>query len=189
MNLDLHRVNAALRRAITIDQKRYLPFARDAVRVKNNYRGLYEISVERPLLSASSVVVSALMPATELYPGGSQGKGWLATTVLVPSGKQVNINDLFVNPARALPVLANAWKNQLRRTNADAWECVADHLGDYAPTASNYQYFALTQRGLAVGFWQEPACNRLRAVIPYSTLRPHLNSLGSKLVAGVRAPA
>src|SRR6266540_5326216 len=149
-NSDLRRVNAALRRAIIADQKRYLPFARDAVRVKNEYRGLYETSVERPLLSASSVVVSALMPATELYPGGSLGKGWLAITVLVPAGRHINIKDLFVDPARALPVLANAWKDQFRRTNADAWECVAQHLSDYAPTAANYQYFALTQHGLAV---------------------------------------
>jgi hypothetical protein len=188
-NLDLARVNAALRRAIIADQMRYAPFARDAVRIKNDYRGLYETSVERSLLSASSVVVSALMPATELYPGGSLGKGWLATTVLVPSGRRIHINDLFVNPARALPVLANAWKEQLRRTNADSWECVAQHASDYAPVASNYQYFALTERGLAVGFWQEPACNRLYAIVRYPTLRPYLSALGSKVVAGVRPPA
>jgi hypothetical protein len=66
--LDLRKVNAALREAVLADQREYAPDARKAARIPNRYRGVYRTSIDRRLLSASTVVVSALMPATELYP-------------------------------------------------------------------------------------------------------------------------
>jgi hypothetical protein len=187
-DLDLRKVNAALREAVLADQRQYAPYARKAARVANPYRGVYRTSVDRRLISASTVVVSALMPATELYPGGSLGKGWLAVTVRVPSGAPVRITDLFATPSRGLRVLAKAWKAQVRRANPETWPCVRLHLPDYRPSASNYRYFALALRGLAVGFWQEEACNRLQATVPYPILRPYLSKLGARLIAGVRRP-
>jgi hypothetical protein len=187
-DLDLRKVDAALHEAVLADQRAYAPDARKAARMPNPYRGVYRTSVDRRLLSASTVVVSALLPATELYPGGSLGKGWLAMTVRVPSGAPVRIGQLFTDSTRGLRVLADAWKAQFRRVNPDAWQCVRLHLRDYRPAPSNYRYFALTSRGIAVGFWQEPACNRLQATVPYTLLRPYLSSLGKQLVDGVRRP-
>jgi hypothetical protein len=185
-DLDLRKVNAALREAVLADQREYAPRARKAARLGNPYRGVYQTSVDRRLLAASTVVVSALMPATELYPGGSLGKGWLAVTVRVPSGALVRITDLFVDPSRGVRVVANAWKARMRRT--PLWPCVAKDLSRYRPPARNYRYFALTPDGLAVGFWQEEACNRLQATVRYSILRPYLSPLGTRLIAGVRRP-
>lgn len=68
------------------------------------------------------------------------------------------------------------------------WPCVSQFPEDYAPRAHNYRYFALTIRGLAVGFWQAPACDRLQATVRYSHVRPYLSKLGERLVAGVRRP-
>jgi hypothetical protein len=187
-DLDLRKANAALRKAVLADQRAYAPDARKAARMPNRYRGVYRTSVDRRLLSASTVVVSALLPATELYPGGSLGKGWLAMTVRVPSGAPVRISQLFTDSTRGLRVLADEWKAQFRRANPDAWQCVRLHLRDYRPAPSNYRYFALTPRGIAVGFWQEPACNRLQATVSYALLRPYLSRLGKQLVDGVRRP-
>jgi hypothetical protein len=186
--LDLRKVNAALREGVLADQRAYAPDARKAARMPNPYRGVYRTSVDPRLLSASTVVVSALLPATELYPGGSLGKGWLAMTVRVPSAAPVRINQLFTESSRGLQVLADAWKAEFRRANPAAWPCVGLHLSDYRPAPSNYRYFALTPRGIAVGFWQEPACNRLQATVSYALLRPYLSSLGKQLVNGVRRP-
>jgi hypothetical protein len=184
--VDLGKVNAALRQAVLFDQREYAPYARKAARVANPYRGVYRTSIDRRLLSASTVVVSALMPTTELYPGGSLGKGWVAMTVGVPTGEAVRITDLFADPPQGLRALAMAWKAQMRKTRL--WSCIAKDLTRYRPTARNYRHFALTPNGLAIGTWQEEACNRLQASVPYALLRSYLSNLGRRLVAGVRRP-
>jgi hypothetical protein len=188
--VDLRAVNNARREGVLADQREYAPAARKAsIRNAKWYRGVYQTSVDRRLLSASTVVVSALLPATKLYPGGNNGRTWVAVTVRVPSGAPVGISDLFVEPARALPLLAKAFKAQVRRTEPRMWRpCVTYYPSVYLPTARNFRHFALTPRGLALGFWQVPACNRLQATVPYSIVQPYLSKLGAALIAGVRAP-
>jgi hypothetical protein len=188
-NLDLSAVNSGLREGVLLDQREYAPAARkNSAGTAKRYRGVYETSIDRRLLSASTVVVSALMPATKLYPGGNEGNTWVAVTVRVPSGRLVSISSLFADPSRGLRALASAWKARVRRTNPRMWPCVRFHLPDYRPGARRYRYFALTAHGLAVGFWQEPACDRLAATVPYAVLRPYLGKLGMTLIAGVRRP-
>jgi len=73
--MDLRKVNIALREAVLRDQREFAPFARKgAIGTAKGYRGIYRTSVSRRLLSASTVVVSALMPAIEQYPGGVWAK-------------------------------------------------------------------------------------------------------------------
>jgi hypothetical protein len=189
-NLDLRKVNAALRAAVLADQREFAPFARrGAIGTAKRYRGVYRTVVDRRFASASTVVVSALMPAIEQFPGGSLGNGWVAATVRVPSGTPVAISDLFADPSRGVRVLAAEWKTRFRRASPDAWPCVRLHPSSYRPVPRNYRHFALTPRGVVVGFWQEAACNRLQATVPYSVLRPYLSGLGSRLIAGVRPPS
>lgn len=183
-SLDLSRVNAALRQAILADQRAYAPSARRYATDAQRYRGVYATSVDRRLLSASTVVVSALMPAVKLYPGGNEGRGWVSATVRVPSAKAVQITDLFARPTRGLRALALAWKARIRGTPVAA--CVRIIPSSFRPTAHNYRFFALTARGLAIGFWQPPACDRLHATIPYAVLRPHFSELGATLIRGVQ---
>src|ERR1700687_3127070 len=62
-NIDLTRVNAALREGVIADQRAYAPGARKAALIAGrNCRGIYWTSVDRTLLSASTVVVSAILP-------------------------------------------------------------------------------------------------------------------------------
>jgi hypothetical protein len=146
---------------------------------------VYRTAVERKYLSASTVVVSALMPLTrELFPGQHEGDGWLAITVQVSSGKRVTISDLFASPKRGLHALAAAWKAQIRRTSGA--RCVGIYRDHYRPTAANYRAFALTPRGLAVGSWELAACSRLVATVRYGPLRSYLSKAGAELIEGVR---
>src|SRR2546429_5949289 len=111
-------------------------------------------------MSASTVVVSALLPATrEVFPGQSGGDDWLAMTVRVPSGTRVTITDLFKSPDRGLHVLAAAWKARIRRTGGGP--CPHGYREVHAPTARDYRAFALTPTGLAVGTSEVAACYRL----------------------------
>jgi len=188
-DIDLRAVNAALRRVVLEDQQRYSPSARAAAKVAGkDARGVYQTSVDRRLLSASTVVVSVLMPAIELYPGGTEGSGWVAGTVRVPSGAAVTLTDLFVRPAQALPVLAREWKAQLRRTTPRRWVCVTQLPSLLRPSTSNYRNFALIPRGLAVGIHGHASCAGFQATVPYASLRPYLSKLGLRLVSGVRPP-
>jgi len=141
----------------------------------------------RRYLSASTGVVSALLPMRELYPGGNDGDGWIAVTVRVPSGERVSLGQLFTDPSVALPALAGAWLGRL--TDGERTYCVVNYLADYTPTLSHYKNYALTPEGIAVGFWQEPACERLAAIVPYSAIRPYLSPFGQRVVATVRAPS
>jgi hypothetical protein len=187
-NRDPRPVNAALRRGILADQREYAPRARkSAERAGSACYGIYETLVDRRLLSASTVVVSALLPATHLYPCGTEGRGWVAVTARVPSGASVEISDLFLDPSRGLRVLAAAWKVQVRRTQPRIWPCAKASFSS-RPTPRSFRHFALTPRGLAIGFHQWPACDRVRGIVPYRVLRRYLSPLGKRLVAGVRRP-
>ena len=179
-------VNQALRQAVLDEQRRYAPSARRAVRVSRLYRGVFQTSVVREYVSASTSVVSALLPLRELYPGGNDGDGWIAVTVRVPSGDPVTLGQLFTDPSVALPALAGAWLGRL--TDGERTHCVVNYLDDYTPTLSHYRNYALTPAGIAVGFWQEPACERLAAIVPYSAIRHYLSPFGHRLIGTVRAP-
>ena len=102
------------------DQRAYAPSARRAAKMAGkDGRGVYETSVNRRLLSASTRVVSALIPALELYPNGNDN----AATIRC-------VREAVHDPD---PVIARGFE----------------------PTANNYRYFALTSRGVAVGFRME----------------------------------
>jgi hypothetical protein len=133
--------------------------------------------------------VRALLPAIKLYPCGTEGRTWVATTVRVSSAARVSITDLFVQPAPALRVLERAWKTQIRRSQPRMWQCAKASSATFPPTAHNYRYFALTPRGLALGLGQgAPTCDRVQGTVPYPILRPYLSRLGATLIAGVRRP-
>lgn len=178
------RTNVALRRVVVRAERRYAPSARRH-QVRNSI-GIYQTAIDRGLTSASTVVVSALIPALELYPGGSGGQTWISATIDVRSGKVISLRQLLANPPLALAVLASEWKAQLRHTVPGA--DLAKDADGYTPSFGHYRNFALTPTGLAFGFGQGPAGSRISAVIPYRLVHPYLTPLGKRLVAGVRRP-
>jgi hypothetical protein len=189
--LDLRRVNAALREAVLDDQRSYAVSAAKYAKLNPHGcgGGIYKVTTNRRLLSASSTVVSVLLPATELYPCGNDGQLWVSTTVRVPSGERVTLAQLFTDPeGSGLQALGVAWFRVIARANDWRLRCVVANARDYEPTLEHYRLFALTPRGLALAFFQEPACSRIEAIVPYPLLRPYLSALGRKLVAAVRTP-
>lgn len=193
----LGAVNAALRAAVVADQRAYALEARSArAYLDRNHpnprdpyrRGFYRMAVERPFVSASTVVVSALLPAKhEAFGGQPGGDDWFSTTVLVPSGRRVEITDLFRDRSRGLQAFGRAWKAQLRRQGLGA--CLDGYGRVYEGTVGTHPQFALTPNGLAVGIDEEAACYALGVTIPYRALRRHMSKLGMKLIAGVRRPS
>jgi hypothetical protein len=202
----LARVNAALGKALRDDQQQYATSARQEEADNNSAvfdpgvgAGLYDMYPNAQLMSASTVVVSALVPVDRYYPGGTDSNGWLAVTVLVPSGSVVNLSSIFADPTKALAALAANFKAEVVRSNSCIRAGLADPINgslnaqDFNPTLANYQYFALTTNGIAVGFpagqGGSPACGPLQATVPYPALQPYLNDLGKTLVADVRLAA
>jgi hypothetical protein len=190
---DLRAVNAGLRAAVLADQRAFAPYAlREKKLLPTTGRGDYRTALDgtpnsRSYVASSTAVVSALFPRTqEVFEGQSGGDGWLGITVRVPSGKRVTITDLFANPMQGIKALAAAWHGEIRRTVGAP--CLRIYSSVYAPTPENYRSFALTATGIAVGTPEEAACYRLSAIVPYSTIRPYLSTLGSTLITGVRQP-
>jgi uncharacterized protein DUF3298 len=191
------QANAALFEVLHDDQRTFAKIARKQLRqpysLWRRFTGTYETRPRRGLISASTVVVSALVAQRQLFPGGNDGDRWLSVTVRVSNGSRIVITDLFARPADGLRVLAETVRKQLQATNP----CVRKSrspftLRGFAPTATHYRHFALTPSGLAVGFnlgdVAEVPCGRVVSVVPYSSVRPHLGKLGQELVAGVRRP-
>jgi hypothetical protein len=182
----LDAVNASLRQELLVDQHRFASEAgKDRRGLPPDNRGRYSTAIDRRYLSASSVVVSALLPATrEAFPGQHGGDGWLGITVQAPSGRVVGISDLFADPRRGIGALAATWKARIRQT--DARPCLSLYAVAYTATVEHYSAFALTHDGIAVGSTEIEACYRLVATVPYATLRPYFSRLGLRLIAGVR---
>lgn len=201
-NIDLSLVNTRLRTAVLNDEQ---SFARTALRARTKVPpalrsslGTYETAPDAALISASSVVVSALIPTLRLYQIGNDGAGWLAVTVDVRTGRRVGLPQLFRDRSSGVVVVARAARGQLLRTNI----CVRNAFNDRVngklfasglnALPSNYEYFALTEHGLAIGFpigqLAGPSCGRVETTVPYALLRPRLSRLGAELVAGVRRP-
>lgn len=178
------RANIVLRRAVVSEQRRYARAARRAG--LPSAAGAYETAIDPSLVSASSVVVSALIPSFAVRPGGGARQTWISATVDLRSGKEVSLRELLASPSLALPLLVRDWQAQLR--GSASWRYVARDPARYTPTFSHYRQFALTPAGLAFGFAQESAGVRFAAVIPYRLVRPYLSPLGRRLVAGVRRP-
>jgi hypothetical protein len=184
---DLRRVNAALRRIITSDQRAYVKSARRAARDSgSSVRGTYGTWVDAGTVSASTIVVSVLMRANRVFPGGTKGGDVVSGTVLVPSGRRIGVTRLFTEPTRALTVLAREFKRAYLRQNPTLAACL-----DYVrlrPTAENLRHFALLPDGMAVGSGAG-ICTWVIATVPYDRLRPHFSELARKLIEGVRSPA
>jgi hypothetical protein len=188
-SVDVRRVNEALRSAIVADERAIEPNAkRCSIGTNKAYRGIYSVQFNRTLLSASSKVVSALLPAVKVCPGGNDGHGWIAVTVRVPSGVSLSLSDLLRDPPRAIPALVAEWKARVRRVDPGFWQrCISPYPFLYVATSANVRYFALTSEGLALGFPQAPACERSSAILGYRSIASLLSSKGKSIATEVRA--
>ncbi len=183
-NVELQGVNRAVRDALLADQRAFEPSARRYAkhvagrRLPSRYPGYYETELDRTLISASSVVVSVLIPrARALLPLRPGSDGWLGVTVRVPSGARVLLPELFDRRARARRVL----EAQIR--SAEFFD--ASVRRDPAAALRNTR-FAVLPSGLAVGV--VGAANQDEVIVPYRALRPYLSPLGRALAAGARWP-
>ncbi|WP_194904123.1 alpha/beta fold hydrolase [Catenulispora rubra] len=190
----LDAVNAALRRLITDDQQRmrdnYLQIYGSATQ-PGSYPGIYSSDPSKGEVSATTAVVSVLIPSTGIFPGGNDGDHWVSATMLVPSAKPVTFDSLFADPARARETISEAVLAHF----LDPGQCVAQQLADpsaparlgLAPTPDNYKHFAITPAGLTVGFDQGEigmeACDRQSFTIGWPQLRSLLSPTGRTLVA------
>jgi len=175
------RTNIALRRALVADQRSYARSARQHAAAR--WDGAYETTIDGQLTSASTVVVSALIPTLKLYPGDTGGQTWISATIDVHSGKPVSLSQILASPALALPALIAAWNTHAQLTPLTS---SGHDIAGYAPSFTHYRHFALTPAGLAFGFTLSGS--RSATVIPYRIVRPYLSPLGRRLVAGVRRP-
>ncbi len=162
--------------------------------------GIFNTKPEKKLMSASTVVVSALVPTTKLYPGGTAGSQWTSFTIEFPSGVLVPLGELFSKPHTGLVALALATRRYFSTPEDCGYPSDTKNLGNattpnpgsLAPDIANYQNYALTKTGLVIGFGDgqviSPACGAAVVTVPYSLLWQYLSPLGHRLVAGIRQP-
>jgi hypothetical protein len=177
--ISVARVNDAVRSMISHDENGLVRQARKHVVhtppkvVSAGYAGDYETELDRTLVSASTEVVSMLLPRTrELLPLHGLTGGWLAITVRVPSGAPVATADLFAHPAAAFAFLRS-------RTRDKRSGCAFRGTPE----------LALLPSGLAVGVPSSGSCYRFDVVVPYRQMRPYLSPLATQLAAETRWPS
>src|SRR2546423_14431395 len=99
----LDAVNAALRNAITQDQQQLKNrFAQYGTPDPANGPGDYNTDVAHGVISASSGVVSMLLPTNSAFPGSRHSNGWVSGTFTVPVATAVTVPGLFTDPAAGL---------------------------------------------------------------------------------------
>jgi hypothetical protein len=195
----LDRVNRAVAGALSSEERRYAARARAEVSTQppiqlRLYSGTFRVGLDPRLVSASTAVVSALVPTLELFPGGNDGNGWISVTTRVPSGATVELTDIL-GPG-AWNDLSFAARHALMRTNSCFRKGLAIPAQSHysaeglAPRPRNFRFFALTRSGLALGFpigaVAGVPCGGVSTVVPYADIRSQLTPLGRTLVAGVR---
>ena len=200
-DVDLAPVNQELLRAVLTEEDLWRRTAITAYRSNPLLRsvtqtGVFQTSVDRHLIAASTRVVSVLMPEVAMLPNGTGGEAWLSITIDVGSGKVVRLQDVLAG-ADGLRRLASSVFRQIEATN----RCFAKEIplyhgvrGAFAPRWANYRDFALTPSGIAIGFATAsiapPPCGRISATVPYQAIGVgNLSHLGKTLIAGVRAPS
>lgn len=194
----LDAVNAALRRLIADDQQRlrdaYTQIYGSSPPQAGVGPGVYASDPAHGRISASTAVVSVLIPTTGIFPGGNDGDSWVSATLQVPSAKPVTLSSLFTDPARGLQALSDAAGTHFQTGDS----CIADQLTDptspywqdLAPTADNYKHFAITPSGITIGFEQGQigieACDRQSFTVGWPQVQNLLSPAGKTIVAGLR---
>lgn len=192
------KVNPILELAVRTDEHRFAALIRSEKIDRRTAPGVYRMTTVRRLVSASSVVFSALVPTRRIVPGLNGGDSWFAMTVLTQSGRPLALDDLFTNVRQGLRVLSATVRERLITTN----RCVRNSLSDaiagpefrraLSATLQHYRYFALLSTGLAVGFpvgqVAYPACGSVDVVIPYRSIVAVSSRFGRSVMAGTRAP-
>jgi hypothetical protein len=181
--LALAAVNRTLREAIVSDQRAFESYARRysrrvGRRLHSRRAGYYQTELVRSFVSASTFVVSVLIPRTRAsLPLQPHAFGWLGITVRVPSGVRVTLPELFARRAKAMGIL----EARIRNDNG-----VDPSIRRHPAAVLANAKFALLPSGLAVGVEQDAWPLIVR--VPYSALRPYLSTPGRRLVAGARWP-
>jgi Protein of unknown function (DUF3298) len=191
--LDLSAVNRWLRAAVVEDEREFVEEVESDPPTNPVAPGFYRTWGKSPLISASTAVVSALIPRREHLPAGAgaSGYGWVSATVQVRTARRIGIEDLFGGSASGLERLAREAQRRLEEHNL----CVRDYRNKsgFAPTTPNYENFGLTVHGIVIGFTSYQVaygiCGRVAVRVPFSALRGSWSRLGVELIRGVREPS
>jgi hypothetical protein len=187
---ELSRVNSTVRNAVVDDERSFAARVRSSGADPRAQPGVYRMTPYRRLMSASSSVVSALIPIIRILPGLNGGAEWFSVTVDASTGRPVRLRDLFSVPSQGLRVLASAARSELFQLRPCIRESAPYTRRGFEPRFSNYRYFALLPHGLAIGFSvgevADIPCGRAIATVPYAVLSRSLSPLGRTLIAGVR---
>jgi len=188
----LDAVNAALHQLIVDDQAQDRTKFAELTLWATTPPGEYGSGPGKPpAISASSVIVSALLATEAVPPDGEWDDSWVSATLLVPSAHPVLLDSLFTDPMQGLAAVAAAAKDYLLANVP----CVADPLNDPTdgldPTNSaTYQHFAITPAGLVIGFEQlqigPHSCGSVTATVPWPTIRPLMSPVGTWLITQLR---
>jgi hypothetical protein len=154
----------------------------------------YELHPNRNLVSASSTVVSELLPAEMTVPGGMDGGTYVGVTVDVDSGQPVVLADLLMADGTSTLVAKAASTGArtngcLGRARPDlTLRLIRSAIGD----GKGFNSFVLLPAGIVLGFAQGEIalndCGPIDLMIPYRTVLGAFSPLGRLLVSGVRNP-
>jgi pimeloyl-ACP methyl ester carboxylesterase len=191
----LDTVNTALRNLIVAEQEPLVASERNRSWPPGVGPGIFDSEPHQGQISASSAVVSALIPVTALLPGGTDGELWASGTFLVPSAQPVMLPSLFTNPSQGMAALAALTKAGLLAADSCVRQAIESPYGGpwasgFDPTPGNYRHFALTPAGITIGFDNgmvaDAACGRAEITISWDQLRPYLSPLGNQLSSELR---
>ena len=185
--LDVRRANQGLHDAILADENAIEPWLRvwrhrideaEPPTVYADQHGFYGLDVDPDLMSASSVVVSALLPrvAEVSYPSEAHGYGWLGLIVDAQTGETIPVSTLIRDRMSFNKVVDRVICAEARRRL---------HIACFDALFDRHT-LALLPGALAIGTPQIGPLPPIRCDVPYDVVGQYLTPRGVRLVNGVR---
>lgn len=194
---NLTKVNAALREDVTSDE---LAYANQAESQESHelsdgaprslfkkYPGLYQVLTPF-VLTANRELISLLVPITRLFPGGTEGSGWISKTLTVPSGKPVALSEVVTSWMDFTGALSSK-SNVVARCGGRklSQPLIAGIIRAVQTMATPPTHFALSASDLVLGYSNGEvaalSCSRVSIAIPYRVASPYFTRLGRTLMA------
>jgi hypothetical protein len=145
--------------------------------------GSYISHLNLSLVTANSKFVSAMIPMTRLFPGGTDGSEWLSVTILTSTGSTISMQQVIGNIEKFKSAVAHGIMHGSVLAYCGTSFVKSTQLSPFIPmflsVPNSETYFSLSSNGVIV----PPSCGGLLMKIPMTIVRTYLTRFGVKLLS------
>jgi hypothetical protein len=194
-------VNQQLMNAVVQDENSYSITANEAElsmysspgtsAIQEGLVGSYISHLNLSLVTANSKFVSAMIPMTRLFPGGTDGSEWLSVTISTSTGSTISMQQVIGNIEKFKSAVAHGIMHGSVLAYCGTSFVKSTQLSPFIPmflsVPNSETYFSLSSNGVMLAYSNgvivPPSCGGLLMKIPMTIVRTYLTRFGVKLLS------